>query len=253
MSGLRHKAKWRCGTLGFRVDRIGDVDLWLAALDLPAASVKEFETFLSDDERRRADRFHFARDRRRFVVARGVLRSVLGQHLKERPEDVQFCYEPLGKPYLRLSGEPKLRFNVSHANELALIGLCLGSQIGIDIEHKDQDRATLEIARCYFAPEEVSELAVLPAEAQSDAFFTIWTLKEAYIKARGEGVSLGLDTFAITLDADRRPALVRSALGDDELKRWRFWLIDIGPAYSAALAVEGIGERCLSLRDATPR
>lgn len=232
--------------------KAGDVHIWLADLNLSATFVRQLGTILSDDEHERARRFHFERDRRRFVAARGTLRLVLAHYLKLPPERIQFFYEAAGKPYLRCSGsEPKVQFNVSHSQDTALIGICLDHRIGIDIEFKNPDRATLEVARLFFAPEEISALADLPAKARCDAFFAIWTMKEAYIKGRGEGVSLGLETFAVTIDRDKPPSLLRSSHGKDEGRRWRFWTIDAGSAYAAALAVEGARQRRLSFWRAT--
>jgi 4'-phosphopantetheinyl transferase len=230
-----------------------DVHVWLARLDLTEASLHPLRALLSQDEQKRAGRFHFQRDRRRFVAARGILRSVLARYLKLRAEEVQFRYEAAGKPCLACSGnESKLEFNVSHSQDLALIGLSLDHRIGIDIEFKNPDRATMDLARHFFAPEEVAALAQLPVEAQCDAFFAVWTMKEAYIKGRGEGVSLGLDTFAVSIGGEKPLGLLRSDHGEDETRRWLFWSIDAGPSYAAALTVEGAGERHLSFWNATP-
>jgi len=232
--------------------KAGDVHIWLADLNPSAAFVQQLGMLLSDDEHQRARRFHFERDRRRFVAGRGTLRLVLAHYLKRPPESIPFFYEAAGKPYLRCSGsEPKVQFNVSHSQDTAVIGVCLEHRVGIDIEFKNPDRATLEVARLFFAPEEIAALVDLPSKAQCDAFFAIWAMKEAYIKGRGEGVSLGLDTFAVMIDPDKPPSLLRSSHGKDERKRWRFWTIDAGSAYAAALVVEGAGERRLSFWTAT--
>lgn len=226
--------------------RAGDVHVWLARLDLAESHVTQLRCLLSDDEQTRADRFYFERDRRRFVVARGTLRSVLAQYVKRPPENIQFGYEAAGKPYLISSGDaPQLHFNVSHSHELALIAVCLRHRVGIDIEYKNPKAATLDVAQHYFAQEEIAALAERHSEARCDMFFAIWTMKEAYIKGRGEGVSLGLDTFAVNTDSGKPPGLIRSSHGKDEPKRWRFWTIDAGPAYAAAMTVEGDGERRL--------
>ncbi len=231
--------------------RAGEVHIWLARLDLAESCVQQLRDFLSEDERKRAARFYFERDRRRFVVARGLLRSVLGRYLNRHPEGIQFSYEPAGKPYIAFCGnEPRLQFNVSHSGEKALIGLCLHHRIGVDIEFKNPDRATLDLARHFFAPEEVAALEGLPVEAQCDAFFATWTRKEAYIKGRGEGIALGLDTFAVT--SAEHPRLLRSDHGSDEAERWRFWNIDAGPAYAAAMTVEGAGDPHISIWNAIP-
>ena len=225
----------------------GNVHIWWVDLNLPDVFVQQLWLILSDDERKRAQRFYFERDRRRFVAARGTLRLVLGHYLRHPPDTIQFCYEPAGKPYLSPSGsESTINFNVSHSGEAALIGLCQDERVGIDIEFKNRDHATLAVARHFFAPEEIAALENLPADARCDAFYRIWAMKESYIKGRGEGVSLGLDTFAVSLACEQPSALLRSSEGESELKRWRFWAVDVGENYAASLAVEGAGERRLS-------
>src|SRR5882724_10871090 len=232
--------------------RAGDVHIWLARLDPAESSVLQLQALLSDDELQRAAPFRFERDRRRFVAARGLLRSLLGRYLKRQPQAIRFLYQPAGKPYLAFEeNEPKLQFNISHSNEMALIGLALEHRIGVDIEFKNPDRATLDVARHFFAPEEVSSLDQMPVEAKCDGFFAVWTRKEAYIKGRGEGIALGLDTFAVTAAA-ADPRLLRSSHGADEARRWRFWNIDAGPAYAAAITVEGAGDRHLSIWNEIP-
>lgn len=218
--------------------REGDVHVWRVPLDIPEASVQQLGTLLAHDELARAGRFRFERDRRRFIVARGSLRTILGEYLEHPPSHIQFGYEDHGKPYL--AGWGALHFNVSHSNELALMALCLNHRVGIDIEFKNRDRATMDVAKHFFASEEVAVLSGLETGARSDAFFAIWSMKEAYIKGRGEGVSLGLDTFAVGIGA----GLLRSA--HDDTGSWRFWNIAAASDYAAALTVEGSGDRRVS-------
>lgn len=213
----------------------GEVHVWRAGLDVPETRVAEYRQVLAEDERARADRFHFERDRRRFTVARGVLRSLLGRYLGMPAGELRFQYGEYGKPHLEAGS---LRFNLSHSHEAALIGVCLEGKIGVDIEYKNADRVTLDVARHFFAEEEVAALSALPRELWSDGFFTCWTRKEAYIKARGEGVSLGLDTFAVSLGAV--PELVRSSHGDAEA--WEMTDAEVGGDYAGALVVERLRE-----------
>jgi 4'-phosphopantetheinyl transferase len=241
-------ALWRTAPSVLEIHN-SDIHIWLAPLDSPPATVVQLQGLLSPDERNKARRFYCERDGHRFVAGRAMLRSILGRYLGRPPRDVRFDYEPHGKPQLQQCyRDRKLHFNVSHSNGMALVGICLDTRIGIDIEFKDRKRASLAIAQNFFAPEEVSALSALNADAQCEAFFRVWTRKEAYVKGRGEGVSLGFDTFAVTVDADQCPTLVRSSHGDDERRRWRFWTIDAGADYAATLAADGPSERRLSLR-----
>jgi len=236
---------WRAGPASEL--RPSDIHVWRVELNPPPALEQRYRMILAEDELVRAGRFHFERDRRRFTTARGALRVILSQYLESNPGQIKFLYEPAGKPYLPgAQNKPDLRFNVSHSGELALIGVCLGQSLGIDIEFKDADHATLEVARRFFAPEEIAAVEAAPAESRGEVFFAIWTMKEAYIKARGEGVALGLATFAVAAGPARNARLLRSSHGVDETKRWKFWTIDAGPAYAAALAAEGDGEQRLS-------
>jgi 4'-phosphopantetheinyl transferase len=219
--------------------RPGEAHIWAVSIDISAAEAEALRPLLSDDEIQRADRFHFDRHRSRFIAARAGLRTVLARYLGAEPASLRFAYEHFGKPYLdRRDGRPPLEFNLSHSADLALIGVCLSKRIGIDIEHRVQERATLDIARNFFAAEEVAALEGLPPESQTAGFFACWTRKEAYIKARGEGISLGLDTFAVTLAPGEPPRLIRSALGELERKRWLVRNLDVHPGYAAALVIE---------------
>ena len=146
--------------------------------------VNRLRGVLSPDEAERAARFHFERDRRRFTVARGVLRRVLGAYLRVAPEAVRFDYGAQGKPSLH--GEllstvalPDLTFNVSHSHELAVIAVARGRRLGVDIEHKQRAIEFEQIASRYFAEQERAELRALPQSLIAEGFFNCWTRKEA--------------------------------------------------------------------------
>jgi 4'-phosphopantetheinyl transferase len=216
-----------------------EIHLWLIGLDLAEDSVEHLRRLLSAGERQRERGFHFRADRRRFIVSHGMLRMILGGCVNQRPEEVCFCFEEHGKPYLEPSTNPNgISFNMAHSNELALVGVCRSLRIGVDIEYKDVRHATGEIAHRHFAREELAVFAALSASAQTEAFFTTWTRKEAYIKARGEGVFLGLDGFAIVSDAEARPVLVRSS-HQNRSQSWQFRDLSLHEHYAAALAIDG--------------
>jgi len=217
-----------------------EVHVWRATLDVGLAHVHGFERTLAADERARAARFHFDTHRNRFIVGRGLLRTILGRYLGMAPDRLQFHYSPLGKPALPAGSESKsIRFNVSHSGGVALYAVTRGRGIGVDIERIRPDFANEEIAGRFFSPREVAALNALPPQSRLDAFFACWTRKEAYIKARGEGLSLPLNCFDVSLAPGEPAALL--AVHDDpgEAARWSIREPFPGPDYVAALAVEG--------------
>ncbi|HEV7217131.1 MAG TPA: 4'-phosphopantetheinyl transferase superfamily protein, partial [Chloroflexota bacterium] len=132
-----------------------------------------------------------------------------------------------------------LRFNLSHTDGLALLAVTRERELGIDVERVRKGIAREGIAERFFTTTEVADLRALPADSQDDAFFACWTRKEAYVKARGEGLSIPLDQFAVSLLPGEPAALLHVALDPDEVKRWSLHDLDAGPGYRAALLVEG--------------
>jgi 4'-phosphopantetheinyl transferase len=203
--------------------------------------VDELAASLSPDERDRAGAFVRERDRRHFTVGRGVLRAILSRYAGIPPKQVRFCYGPHGKPALdEAHGGQTLRFNLAHSHDLALYAVTRGREIGVDLEWVGRpvpDAAT--IAEHYFSAAERARLRALPELLRHEAFYNCWTRKEAYLKARGEGLSLPLDQFDVSL-APGEPAALLSSHGDPgEVVRWTLWALIPGPGYVAALAVEG--------------
>jgi 4'-phosphopantetheinyl transferase len=216
-----------------------EVHVWSACLDdLPEAALR---APLSPDERERGGRFHFERDRRRFVTARGLLRALLGRYLDVDPADLLFGYGPRGKPFL--AGRDELRFNLSHSGGLALLAFARGCEVGVDVEQVRPVPESEDIARHCFSAREGEELRSLRADERGAAFFRCWTRKEAFIKATGDGLSLPLDAFDVTL-APGEPARLLRVRGEPEAVH-RFWLEDLRPAegFAGALAVEGKAKR----------
>jgi len=221
-----------------------EVHIWRATLDQTPSPIQSFRHNLAADEQARAEQFHFKRDRGHFIVARGVLRAILGRYLKRAPEDLSFCYSSHGKPALAgESGGDAIRFNVSHSHGIALYAVTRGREVGIDVEHIRSNLAVAEIAERFFSRREVAMLQALPTEAQREAFFRCWTRKEACLKARGEGLSSPLDQIDV-LPAPGEPDAVPGTQPDSsEASRWSFQELAPAPGYVAALAVEGQGWR----------
>jgi 4'-phosphopantetheinyl transferase len=223
-----------------------EVHVWRAALDRSSPQVDVLLDTLTEDEQARAGQFYFPIDRSRFIVARGMLRKILGLYLNRPARAVSFRYGPHGKPALASeSADNAIHFNISHSRYMAIYAVTRGREIGVDLEFIRDGLEIEQIARRFFAEREVAMLRALPVGLQKSAFFLCWTRKEAYIKARGEGLSLPLDQFDVSLIPGEPAALLRTQGDPDEALRWSLRDLSIGPNYASALAVEGYGW-CLS-------
>jgi 4'-phosphopantetheinyl transferase len=218
----------------------GDIHIWQASLAQPISLIEALEQVLSPDERDRA--FRFRRDiiRHRFIVARGVLRHILGRYVSKPPQDITFQYAEYGKPEL---GSPvgSLQFNVSHSHDMALYAFTRHHPIGVDVEYLNRrsvmDR--MKIARRFFSVAEYKALSALPESKQDSAFLTCWTRKEAFIKAIGQGLSCPLDQFDVAVDPDAPAALLATRWDAADAGRWAMTALDPGENYIGALVVEG--------------
>jgi 4'-phosphopantetheinyl transferase len=223
---------------------LDEVHVWRANLDQTPSQIQSFRHNLATDEQARAERFHFERDREHFIVARGVLRAILGGYLKRAPEGLSFCYGSHGKPALAgESGGDAIRFNVSHSHGIALYAVTRGREVGVDLERIRFNLAVAEIAERFFSRREVAMLRTLPTEEQREAFFRSWTRKEAYLKARGEGLSSPLDQIDVSPASGKPDAVPGTQPDSSEASRWTFQELAPAPGYVAALAVEGHGWR----------
>ena len=218
-----------------------EVHVWRASLEQPPEIVEGLRQLLSTDEQTRAARFHFEKDRRHFIVARGVLRKLLGRYLEIAPTDLRFAYADHGKPALApeiAEQVTPLKFNLAHSGGLAVYAFsCLG-EIGVDLEHIKPEFTGDDIARRFFSTTEVACLDQLPADARALAFFNCWTRKEAFIKAKGIGLSLALDQFDVTLAPDQKAELLRTRWDESEADRWSLRTLEIGAGYVGAVALE---------------
>lgn len=213
-----------------------EVHVWRASLERPAQIVQRMRRLLSSDERDRADRYRFERDRSRYIVGRALLRELLGRYLDTDPSQLEFSYGEFDKPALPAGPW----FNVSHSGPVALYAFSNVGEVGIDVELDDSDFTHERVAERFFSPSEISVLGSLPLEAQPRAFLTCWTRKEAFIKARGDGLSLALDSFDVTLAPDTPAALTRTAWSDEEPGQWHLDdLSDHNAGYIAAVAIRG--------------
>jgi 4'-phosphopantetheinyl transferase len=215
-----------------------EVHVWRLPLVQPPARLAVLAQTLGDDERARARRFHFDRDRDAFTAARGALRTLAGRYLGQRPDALGFGYQARGKPYLTAPPGDALRFNVSHSGEFALLAFTRGREVGVDVERRRPLHDLQSLAKISFSPDEYAALLGIPAHDQTDAFFACWSRKEAFIKATGEGISQ-LAEFDVTVRADQPARLLRVPGGAAAGTRWSMRDLPAIPGHAAALVVDG--------------
>jgi 4'-phosphopantetheinyl transferase len=216
------------------------VHVWSVSLEQPAPLIHQLEQLLSADEQERAARFHFERDRRRFIVGRGALRTLLGRYVQVEPTQLKLCYGKYGKPYLAEESKGSaLHFNLAHSHELAVYAFTREGKVGIDIEYIHPLADLDQIAARFFSKSESTSLLGLPGDQRLLAFFNCWTRKEAYIKALGEGLSHPLDQFQVSLLPGEPAQLLQVQGAPEEVSRWSMTAFVPAPGYVAALLVEG--------------
>jgi 4'-phosphopantetheinyl transferase len=220
-----------------------EVHVWRVSSLQPFPAIQYLRSLLSGDEVARADRFYFEKDRHRFIVTHGLLRILLARYLNTPFIDagqLRFCYNEYGKPLLDLGTQDHtLNFNLSHSHELVLFAFTDMRQVGVDIEYMRPGLDNESLAEHYFSPLENEMLQALPTSVRMEAFYQCWARKEAYIKARGKGLSIPLDVFDVSLRPSEPAMLLNSREDPRETERWRLCALHPDPNYAGALAVEG--------------
>jgi 4'-phosphopantetheinyl transferase len=209
-----------------------EVHVW--AVTLPPFEIAGLKHVLSSDELERAARFHHERDRNNFANSRALLRVVLAGYMSDAPYALNFLYNEFGKPRLNSSYESgSLDFNLSHSGNNLRIAVARDRAVGIDIEVVDETVPLESIARTFFSPKEVEALGNLPPQLKRIAFFSCWTRKEAYIKARGSGLSIPLDSFDVSV----APGTITDLIRDDCSSRtWKVENLETNSNYSVSVA-----------------
>lgn len=222
----------------------GEVHAWRAWLYLPPAVLARLAASLTEEERQRAARFVLEGHRQRFIAAHGALRAILALYLGCPAATLRFGHGPRGKPLLlEPAGTLDLRFNLAHADNLALCAVTRGAEVGADVEAIRPLPDADKIAARFFSLQEQAMFRRLPAGERQEAFFLGWTRKEAYLKALGDGLARPLSGFSVTLQPSE-PARLLAVEGDPlEVARWSLLALHPAPGYAAALAVEGTPRR----------
>lgn len=233
------KILWRARP-GKVILKNNEVHLWCASLILDSKILHKLRSTLSTDEIERADRFHFQKNRNSFTAGRGILRSILAHYLENKPREIGFIYNTHGKPSIaNMPGGTGINFNLSHSHGLAVYAFTRRRRIGIDIERLRSNLSFEKIANRFFTTAEYEKLRGLHHDEFIEGFFNLWTHKEAYIKAKAKGLSIPLNQFGVTINADQTVRINEIGRNPDEEYVWSFYTLTPAPGYVGALAVEG--------------
>ena len=226
-----------------------ELHVWSASLAIDSGLEHRLERWLSADEQARADRFHFPRDRARFIACRGRLREMLSAYAGVPPEEIAFHYGSHGKPFLAApAGQAPIYFNVSHAGDLAVLAFRRRGEVGVDVERLRTVHEAESIARRYFTDRESATLQELSADQRMEAFFRAWTRKEALLKAIGVGLSFSLNEVEVTLRPDEPAALLHLPPTGADPGPWGIVHLSPAPGFIGALAAPRLVEGVVSRR-----
>jgi 4'-phosphopantetheinyl transferase len=231
-----------------------EVHLWAARLLATPSQIDYFYRTLSNDERRRVEAFRFEKHKHAFVLARGLLRRILGWYLGRESEHIRFEYGPHGKPALCKGQKPNLHFNLAHSDDRVLYAFTQDCEVGVDLELVRELPEARSVAEHFFPNEERTDLFRIAPESRSEAFFNCWCRKEAYLKATGQGLSVPLDSFQVSAAPGQPATLLK--LGEDRVHDSPWTLFHLTPVtgYVGALAIRSracvLRERLFETTDA---
>lgn len=215
------------------------VDLWCAFSedgDAPALE-RLHRSVLSPDEAQRAARFHFQKDRRQFLLTRALVRDVLCRYVGMEPSALVFARNEYGKPALAQPARCPVAFSLSHTQGLSVCAVASTQMIGVDVERLDRTNCHPDIAKRFFAPSEAAYLEGLAGDKRRLEFLRLWTLKEAFVKARGKGLSIPLDSFAIGCSPGQPPRILLQDGSEGKESGWRFLQIRLRDSFQVAIAI----------------
>ena len=218
----------------------GKISVWTVSKD-SAASPDTYLHFLSEDEKLRAAKYRFDKDREMFLLGRGILRVILAKYLKKDPSEIIFDYGPQGKPFLANARAPY--FNISHSGKILVMAFCLQHPLGIDVEETKSDFDVFEVAKHHFSARELQTLKDLEEKEKNKGFYRCWTRKESFIKAEGFGLSFPLDAFSVSIHDDYKAELIETKWKKNEKDFWSLFSFIPAEGYLAAL--------CTRQREAT--
>lgn len=196
---------------------------------------------LTNEEQKKANHFRFNKDKTCFVIARAILRILLGNYLDQAPESIVFDAIKNGKPFV--ANEKNVQFNISHSEDCILLAFVKKNAVGIDVEYTKRPVEVETIARSFFSEEEASSLLALDKSYHKQAFYNCWTRKEAFIKALGNGLAFPLNQFVVSLDSEKRAELLATKWDVKEKEKWVLKSIQLKENYIGAIAIKGKVEK----------
>lgn len=238
-SGNSHITNWQHPPMNFSLN-FNEVHVWRASLDLPDAQIDNLKSTLCSEEIKRSEKYHFRKDQKHFIAARGILRNILARYMETKPEKIVLSYSPHGKPFLSgPSMNKELSFNLAHARDFALYAVTFKRRVGVDLEYPRQEFQWEEIVERFFSSREQDALWALPEKDRCRAFYTYWTRKEAFLKAKGVGLTTDLKKVNVALKPERSVYLLKSDYASEKADCWVLHDLHPGFGYVGALAVEG--------------
>lgn len=217
--------------------RRSTLHLWTARLVATIGQIRDFYVTLAPDEQRRADAFHFDSDRNSFIVGRGLLRVLLGWYVNRSPEDVRLKYGSKGKPALDC-GKLNIHFNVTHSAGRVLYAVSEDCELGTDLELVREIAEAESIAKQFFTRSECAALFSVSCDKRAQAFFNCWTRKEAFLKATGDGLSMPLSSFEVSVVPGERAAFL--SMEGESISKWNLVHIEPEGGYIGAVAMRSI-------------
>lgn len=221
-----------------------EVHLWAGRLAATTGQIDDFHRTLSHDERRRVEVFRFEKHRNLFIIARGLLRAILGWYLGQPSEHINFQYGPHGKPALCNGFKQVLHFNLAHSEDCVLYAFTQDCEVGVDLELVRELPDAGTIAKHFFAKEECADLFSIAPERRAEAFLSCWSRKEAYLKATGTGLSVPMDRFRVPLAPGQPPTFLSLREDRFHLSQWTVFHLTPLKGYVGALAIPS-GNRIL--------
>jgi 4'-phosphopantetheinyl transferase len=215
-----------------------DFHIWRISLTRTEAELQNLLATLSSDELARAERFRFEKDRLRFIAGRGILRTILSRYLGIEPQNIQFNYGSRGKPLLSQDANSKISFNLSHSQDLAICGVSLVHDLGVDVEFIRSIDNVESLAKRFFSSQEYENIKSFPPNQQQKIFFRYWTCKEAFLKATGVGIG-ELEAIEISLSPGK-PAQIATDTTNRTTSQWCLSEIVPDDKYVAATAINTI-------------
>lgn len=219
-----------------------EIHIWYAYDEeiRPDFALTNYVRFLNQQEQEQHQKFYFDKHKHQYLVTRALVRNVLSKYLQGvPPEDIKFTTNKHKKPYV--SPEQlafPLQFNISHSDKMIVMAVSAGNEIGVDVEYLDRDNSVFDIAERFFTENEYQHLKALPDEQQNKRFFSLWTLKEAYIKACGKGLYIPLDEFWFSYPGANAIDIGFAASRNDDPLNWQFWQIQSGKHHLVSIAVK---------------